>query len=355
MTFTDLQSPQVTKSRCGDQMHFPSVNADLHFTLLYSRLEPVSCVCTGERARESQSRRPLLTHTAAERKQWKTNISGDDKTRYKPQHSDVSLDVSLGRSWTWLFFIVNSRHSHICHVSSARRLQTDWSRSLLFIVGIKGNIPCVERRGWSSCTVHGVSWANGVASLQTVWLQPPSLDRRGFSPSVCLRKVKRRTTLDDFDLSSVCRRRLTVSPAARVPNTQKRPSRIRGMKAQTTPTHAAFEAFNFQGFDFNSVLFPTGSWKDNVGLFVKNNDKNNNDHTNLFGLTHWAKATQCFNAYTRDSAEFGRLWCLHVRQSIRATLVFLFFSCFGRLTTQMSAADSSIVKNSTQAAREKGN
>lgn len=158
-----------------------------------------------------------------------------------------------------VFLTVNSRHSHIRHASSARRLQTDWSRSLLFIVGIKENIPRVERTGWSSCTVHGVSWANGVASLQTVWLQPPSLDRRFFFPSVCLCRVKRRTTLDDFDPSSVCRRRLTVSLAARVPNTQKRPSGIRGMRAHTTPTHAAFEAFNFQGFDFNSVLFPTGS------------------------------------------------------------------------------------------------
>lgn len=67
--------------------------------------------------------------------------------------------------------------------------------------------------------------------------------------------------------------------------TLRRPSRIWQTKAHTMPTHAAFEAFNFLGFDSNSFFFPTNSWKNNVGLFVKKKQKQKNDK-NLFGVTH---------------------------------------------------------------------
>lgn len=65
-------------------------------------------------------------------------------------------------------------HLSLPLTSEASNSGADSNRSLLFIVEIKGNIPCVQRTGWNSCTVHSVSWANGVASLQTVWLHPPS-------------------------------------------------------------------------------------------------------------------------------------------------------------------------------------
>lgn len=276
-------------------------------------------LCLHWRVRASQTLWPLLI--AAELKQWKTNISSDDKTRHEPQTRTSHL-VNL---WRDLFFTAhppppNAHHSHqFLHrrpprlsrflTSEASNGGGDSNRSLLFIVRIKGNIPCVEGTGWNSCTVHGVSWANAVASLQTVWLHPPSrwdslngCDGVFFSFFLC--RVKGRTTLDEFlslqYLSAWLSFWLTRPEHSNVP-----PEYDKRKLAQCQPTQPLKPLISW-GFDLNSVLFPTNSWKDNVGLLVKNTNKKKTTQRYksfwCYPLSRCSKTTQCFYTHTWDCA-----------------------------------------------------
>lgn len=144
----------------------------------------MSRVCTGERVRDSQTCWPLLSWNN-ERQISAVMIRHDISPR---------LGRLRGRlPWSILDFIYFLLHTHqtpttrtaptnsctpvtfphLRGFKQRRRLGTGHCSLLWKSKGIFRVCVCVKDR-LDSCTVHGVSWASGVASLQTVWLHPPS-------------------------------------------------------------------------------------------------------------------------------------------------------------------------------------
>lgn len=235
------------------------------------------CVCTGEWERDSQTHWPLLTHTAAELKQWKTNISRDDKTWHKPE-TPKSLRMShLVNLCFYLFFYCtptttttnfSTASLHICHFSSPQRLQTaaqTRTGHCSLLRKSKGIFPVSKGQAGTraQCTVSPGQMAlhhfrqsgctRQADQTMSKWIWCFSfflsffLGSRLEQPLMIFSQLYLSATSDRHRVFLIDR----FECASR---TLRRPSRIR-TKAHTMPTHAAFEAFNFLGFDSNSFFF----------------------------------------------------------------------------------------------------